>query len=125
MVRAGEIAAGHEGASSYLMDGLFVAVFASGRDRALRAARCALALRHELPQSPMVMGSGGITQSGSGLDRLVETLVEESFQRIAGRAQEPLPDGGIRLEDKVASELTGDFEVVRSGPADYLVASRE
>jgi hypothetical protein len=84
IVRAGEIAASHEGASSYLMDGLFVAVFASGSDRADRAARCALALRRELPHAPMVMGSGGITQSGSGLDRLVETLVEESFQRLAG-----------------------------------------
>jgi hypothetical protein len=124
IVRAGEIAAGHEGASSYLMDGLFVAVFASGSDRAERAARCALALRRELPHAPMVMGSGGITQSGSGLDRLVETLVEESFQRITGRAQEDLPTGGIRLEDRVADELTGDFEVLRSGPADYLVASR-
>jgi hypothetical protein len=124
IVRAGEIAAGHEGASSYLMDGLFVAVFANGGDRAERAARCALALRRELPHSPMVMGSGGITQSGSGLDRLVETLVEESFHRIAGRPQDELPAGGIRLEDKVAGELTSDFEVLRSGPAEYLVASR-
>jgi hypothetical protein len=124
IVRAGEIAAGHEGASSYLMDGLFVAVFASGGDRAERAARCALALRRELPQSPMVMGSGGITQSGSGLDRLVETLVEESFQRIAGRMQDQLPVGGIRLEERVAGELSHAFEIQRSGPADYLVSSR-
>jgi hypothetical protein len=122
--RAREIAAGHEGASSYLMDGLFVAVFASGSDRAGRAARCALALRRELPHAPMVMGSGGITQSGSGLDRMVETLVEESFQRISGRTQDELPTGGIRLEDRVADELARDFEVLRSGPAEYLVASR-
>ncbi len=124
IVRAGEITDGHEGAWSYLMDGLFVAVFATGTDRAERGARCALALRRELPHAPMVMGSGGITQAGSGLDRLVETLVEESFQRLAGRAQHEIPSGGIRLEDKVADELTGGFEVLRSGPAEYLVASR-
>jgi eukaryotic-like serine/threonine-protein kinase len=124
ITRAEEIAAEHEGASSHLMDGLFVAVFAGTPDRAARAARCALALRRELPHVPMVMGSGSITSSGSMLDRMMETLVEESFQRVAGNADEELPATGIRLEDKLADELTGTFEILHSGTAEYLVASR-
>jgi hypothetical protein len=124
IARADELAAEHEGASSHLMDGLFVAVFAHASDRAARAARCALALRREFPHVPMVMGSGSITSSGSMLDRMMETLVEESFRRVADDAGEEPPATGIRLEDKLADELTGTFEILRSGPADYLLGSR-
>jgi hypothetical protein len=121
--RADEIAAEHEGASSHLMDGLFVAVFANTPDRALRAARCALALRQAFPHVPMVMGSGSITSSGSMLDRMMETLVEESFRRVSEEPDEAPPETGIRLEDRLAEELTGTFEILRSGAADYLVGS--
>ena len=72
----------------------------------------------------MVMGSGSITSSGSMLDRMMETLVEESFQRVSGDGGEELPANGIRLEDKLADELTGTFEILRSGSAEYLLSSR-
>jgi hypothetical protein len=124
IARAEELAAEHEGASSHLMDGLFVAVFVNTPDRAARAARYALALRRQLPHVPMVMGSGSITTSGSRLDRMMETLVEESFRRVSEDAGEEPPATGIRLEDKLADELTGTFQILHSGPADYLVGDR-
>jgi serine/threonine protein kinase len=124
IAQAGALAAHHEGAWSYLVDGLFVAVFASGSDRAERAARCSLALRREIPELPIVVGSGSITPSGPGLDRLVQTLVDESMRRVALATRGAPALTGVRLDESLAEALTGAFEVQRRGLAEYLMASR-
>ncbi|WP_428267980.1 serine/threonine-protein kinase [Haliangium sp.] len=122
--RAQAIVAGHGGASSYLMDGLFVAVFSAGLDRTERAARCALEVRRELPDVPIVVGTGGAISTGATLDHLVQTLVEETFRRLAMDAMDDPAIVGIRLGEGIARALIDDFELKRDGSVEYLISSR-
>jgi serine/threonine protein kinase len=110
------------GMSSVLADGSFVAMFAGGESpRELeRAAQCALELRAVIPQVPMVMGMGGELPDVSALERLVDTLVEESLRRIVVGARKPVAEQ-IRLGEGLADALAGRFPIRRDDSAHYLV----
>jgi serine/threonine protein kinase len=110
------------GMSSVLADGSFVAMFAGGESpRELeRAAQCALELRAVIPQVPMVMGMGGGLPDVSALERLVDTLVEESLRRIVVRARKASAEQ-IRLGEGLAEALAGRFPIKRDEAAHYLV----
>lgn len=119
-----EVVTAHGGASSILADGTFVAVFASCGDAVTlsRAAACASALRGVIPQAPMVMGSGSGVEEVAALERLVDTLVEESLRRIVATARAARGDSAfIRLGDGMSDILSKDFEVKRDDIAYYLV----
>ena len=110
------------GMSSVLADGTFVAMFAGGESpRELeRAAQCALELRAAMPQVPMVMGMGAELPDVSALERLVDTLVEESLRRLVVRARPPGAEQ-IRLGEGLAEALAGRFPIRRDDSAHYLV----
>ncbi len=110
------------GMSSVLADGTFVAMFAGGQSpRELeRAAQCALELRAVIPQVPMVMGMGAELPDVSALERLVDTLVEESLRRIVVRARKQNTEQ-IRLGEGLAEALSGRFPIRRDDSAQYLV----
>jgi predicted Ser/Thr protein kinase len=110
------------GMSSVLADGTFVAMFAGGESpRELeRAAQCALELRAVIPQVPMVMGMGGGLPDVTALERLVDTLVEESLRRIVVRARKPSTEQ-VRLGEGLAEALAGRFPIKRDDSAHYLV----
>ncbi|MEM9492920.1 MAG: serine/threonine-protein kinase, partial [Myxococcota bacterium] len=117
----------HAGLSALLADGTFVAMFAGASDRAeqaSRAARCAVALRHLLPEAPIVMGMGDVLPAGAVLDRLVETLVEESFRGLVSDSQDAPGRKPIRLGKRIMELLGEDeFHVARIDVADYLIPS--
>lgn len=124
---ARELVGHHGGLSAMLTDGTFVAMFAASKEReeqAARAAGCALALRKVLPEAPIVVGQGEETSVSAVLDRLVETLVEESFRGLLDQVQEITGDRPIRLGDRMSAQLAARvYGVKRIGGADYLVES--
>jgi serine/threonine protein kinase len=112
------------GMSSVLADGTFVAMFAGGSEsphELERAAQCALELRAVLPQAPMVMGIGGGLPDVSALERLVDTLVEESLRQIVVRNRNRGGSEQIRLGEGLADALAGRFPIRRDDAAQYLV----
>jgi serine/threonine protein kinase len=119
-----EVVTASGGMSSVLADGTFVAMFAGGTSRASeleRAAQCALELRAVLPHAPMVMGVGGQLPDVTALERLVDTLVEESLRRIVIRARDKAGSEQIRLGEGLADALAGRFPIKRDDSAHYLV----
>ena len=122
---AREIVTGRDGLSAFLKDGTFVAMFAGCQNRTeqiSRAARCALSLRELLPEAPMVVGLGNVGSISGVLDRLVETLVEESFLGLAGNVGDGLVTRPIRIGDRASAEVASrELGVMRIDGADYLV----
>jgi eukaryotic-like serine/threonine-protein kinase len=113
------------GMSSVLADGTFVAMFAGGSEDSPheleRAAQCALEVRAVLPQAPMVMGLGGGLPDVTALERLVDTLVEESLRQIVVRTRNRGGSEQIRLGEGLADALAGRFPIRRDDAAQYLV----
>lgn len=120
-----QVVADHGGMSSLLADGTFVAVFSSGGDawaeEVGRAARCALSLRAVIPRAPMVIGTGGGLPDVTSLERLVDTLVEESLRRLVLGAHNRMATDLIRIGEGLASTLAEEFSVRRDDAAHYLV----
>ncbi|MFL5306281.1 MAG: protein kinase domain-containing protein [Polyangia bacterium] len=86
-------------------------------DQAARAARCALAIRHILPDVPLVVSTGhGRFSTWSA----VGDVIDNGALLLRGTAP-----GAIRLDDVAAGLLDARFEVWRDGTAAYLRAERD
>lgn len=126
VAKLSDVVMASSGMSSVLADGTFVAMFARRREGSEdldRAAQCALELRAVIPQAPMVMGIGDELPDVAALERLVDTLVEESLRRIVVRARNKPAGDLIRLGEGLADALAGRFPVKRDDAAQYLILS--
>jgi serine/threonine protein kinase len=126
VAKLSDVVMASSGMSSVLADGTFVAMFSRsrlGNEDLDRAAQCALELRAVIPQAPMVMGIGDELPDVTALERLVDTLVEESLRRIVIRARNKPAGDLIRLGEGLADALAGRFPVKRDDAAQYLVLS--
>ena len=121
-----DIVTHHSGLSAVLADGKFVAMFPAGQSQAeqtIQAANCALELRRMVPLAPMVIGVGDFKPATTVLDRLVESLIEESFR---GVLDDPPGTGGdddtlpIRLDSSLSEFLAEKFDVSQEGKSHYL-----
>lgn len=124
VAKLSDVVMASSGMSSVLADGTFVAMFARSRQGSEdldRAAQCALELRAVIPQAPMVMGIGDELPDVAALERLVDTLVEESLRRIMVRARNKPAGEQIRLGEGLADALAGRFPIKRDDVAQYLV----
>jgi serine/threonine protein kinase len=124
VAKLSDVVMASSGMSSLLADGTFVAMFARSRQGSEdldRAAHCALELRAVIPQAPMVMGIGDELPDVAALERLVDTLVEESLRRIMVRARNKPAGEQIRLGEGLADALAGRFPIKRDDVAQYLV----
>jgi serine/threonine protein kinase len=124
VAKLSDVVLASSGMSSVLADGTFVAMFARSRhgsEDLERAAQCALELRAVIPQAPMVMGVGDELPDVAALERLVDTLVEESLRRIMVRARNKAPGEQIRLGEGLAEALAGRFPIKRDDVAQYLI----
>jgi tetratricopeptide (TPR) repeat protein/predicted Ser/Thr protein kinase len=96
----------------------------SATDRAVRAGRCALAMRDLLPHLPVVMA----TRRGMFREhRPVGDVIDEAARllAIAALGAPSTQDGGPVLLDAISASLLDQrFEVRRTGECDQLVAFR-
>jgi hypothetical protein len=116
------VAERHGGELHVLVDGsLFVTLAGAGAgagtDQAVKAARCALAMRAILPGVPMVLVAGraivsGRIPMGDAIDRGVAMLHR-------GSADE------VRIDDVIAGLLDARFEVRADATGRYLVGERD
>ena len=121
----------HGGRVEVLRDGSLLArvdAFGTPADQAVRAARCARALRTVLPSAPMaaVAGRGElagpvpvgeVVERGSALlGPASETLTAGSL----GGPREPVPGGHVQIDDVMAGLLGGRFEVHRRAGSLWL-----
>ncbi|WP_437521775.1 AAA family ATPase [Sorangium sp. So ce726] len=113
-----DIAARHGGSLDFLQSRwLLIALSGaeSPTDLAVRAARCALALRTALGGAPMSVATGLAEIEG----RLpVGELVDRVAQFIAGPGDQP--PSGIRLDDATASLLSSRFDTAREPEGCWL-----
>ncbi|MEJ7727815.1 MAG: protein kinase [Polyangiaceae bacterium] len=111
-----------------LMDGSVVATIAergAATDRAAQAARCALALRRELPRSPMSLATGrgevaARLPMGEAIDRAA--ILARAARTIRARAGTLLP---IRIDSVTAGLLDARFSVHSDGAAHLLLGERD
>lgn len=111
-----------------LMDGSVVATIAergAATDRAAQAARCALALRRELPRSPMSLATGrgevaARLPMGEAIDRAA--ILARAARAIRPRPGTPLP---IRIDSVTAGLLDARFSVHSDGAAHLLLGERD
>ncbi|MEC7520037.1 MAG: protein kinase [Myxococcota bacterium] len=141
--RAREAVQTHGGSLELLADGSMVARVDEGGapvDQAVRAARCAMALRELLPEAPLaaVAGRGqfhGPVPVGEVIERasaLLGALAGAATLKRGALGPSPnpsaLPPGGdaraIRLDDAMASLLDGRFEVERDETSALLGRER-
>ena len=86
-------------------------------DQAVRAARCALAMRGVLPEVSFVVSTG---QGRFSAWSAVGEVIDNGMRLLRGT-----PPGAIRLDDVAAGLLDGRFEVRREGTAPYLRGERD
>jgi tetratricopeptide (TPR) repeat protein len=86
-------------------------------DQAARAARCALAVRAELPDVPLVVATGPGRFSAWSV---MGEVIDNGMRLLRGT----MP-GAIRIDDMAAGLLDARFEVRRDGTASFLRAERD
>ncbi len=86
-------------------------------DQAARAARCALAVRHELPDVPLVVATGPGRFSAWSV---AGEVIDNGMRLLRGTAP-----GAIRLDDVAVGLLDARFEIRRDGSASFLRAERD
>jgi eukaryotic-like serine/threonine-protein kinase len=86
-------------------------------DQAIRAARCALALRTVLPDAPLVVSTGAGTFSAWSV---AGEVIDNGMRLLRGTAA-----GAIRLDDVVVGLLDARFDVRSEGTASFLRGERD
>ncbi|MDB4982470.1 MAG: protein kinase, partial [Myxococcales bacterium] len=86
-------------------------------DQAARAARCALAVRAELPEVPLVVSTGPGRFSAWAV---VGDVIDGGMRLLRGTSP-----GAIRIDDMAVGLLDGRFEIGRDGAATFLRAERD
>jgi eukaryotic-like serine/threonine-protein kinase len=86
-------------------------------DQAARAARCALDVRAELPDVPLVVATGPGRFSAWSV---VGEVIDNGMRLLRGTAA-----GAIRVDDMAVGLLDGRFEIRRDGSASFLRAERD
>jgi tetratricopeptide (TPR) repeat protein len=86
-------------------------------DQAARAARCALAVRNELPDVPLVVATGPGRFSAWSV---AGEVIDNGMRLLRGTAP-----GAIRLDDVAVGLLDARFEIRRDGSASFLRAERD
>ncbi|HEY2730887.1 MAG TPA: protein kinase [Polyangia bacterium] len=86
-------------------------------DQAARAARCALAVRAELPSVPLVVATGPGRFSAWSI---VGEVIDNGMRLLRGTAA-----GAIRLDDMATDLLDARFEIRRDGTTSFLRAERD
>ncbi|HVU52308.1 MAG TPA: protein kinase, partial [Polyangia bacterium] len=86
-------------------------------DQAARAARCALALRAELPEVPLVVATGPGRFSAWSV---VGDVIDNGMRLLRSTAP-----GAIRIDDVAVGLLDARFEIRRDGTASFLRAERD
>ena len=86
-------------------------------DQAARAARCALDVRAELPEVPLVVATGPGRFSAWSV---VGEVIDNGMRLLRGTAA-----GAIRVDDMAVGLLDGRFEIRRDGSASFLRAERD
>jgi tetratricopeptide (TPR) repeat protein len=86
-------------------------------DQAARAARCALAVRDELPDVPLVVATGPGRFSAWSV---VGEVIDNGMRLLRGTAP-----GAIRLDDVATGLLDARFEIRRDGAASFLRSERD
>ena len=86
-------------------------------DQAARAARCALAVRAELPDVPLVVATGPGRFSAWSV---VGEVIDNGMRLLRGTAA-----GAIRLDEMAVGLLDARFEIRRDGTASFLRAERD
>jgi serine/threonine protein kinase/tetratricopeptide (TPR) repeat protein len=120
--RLAKIAESFRGRFEQLVDGSIVVTLVgqgSATDQAAQAARCALALRSELPQAPLALAtdrgviSDGRLPVGEAIDRAVRLLrlPRQSAPPSGASANADPPSPGIRLDEVTAGLIDTRFEV--------------
>jgi hypothetical protein len=116
----------HGAALDVLRDGAVIATLtgaASPRDLATRAVRCALLLRDALPDTLIGVGTGDVSpdQEAELIDAIVQALGVDAMANVFGEVQpEAMPGGRIRLDDRTASLIESDFELVQVKDSYYV-----
>ncbi|MCZ7680169.1 MAG: AAA family ATPase [Sandaracinaceae bacterium] len=117
----------HGGRLEALADGSLVArveASATPTEQAVRAARCAIAMRAIAPEVPLVLVAGrgmmrGPLPVGEVIERggaILRGVLAPGAPTLPTGAAEPEPDrGGIRVDDVMAGLLEGRYEIAR-GP---------
>ena len=86
-------------------------------DQAARAARCALAVRAQLPDVPLVVATGPGRFSAWSV---VGEVIDNGMRLLRGTAP-----GAIRLDEMAVGLLDARFEIRRDGTASFLRAERD
>jgi tetratricopeptide (TPR) repeat protein len=86
-------------------------------DQAARAARCALAVRAELPDVPLVVATGPGRFSAWSV---VGEVIDNGMRLLRGTAP-----GAIRLDEMAVGLLDARFEIRRDGTASFLRSERD
>ncbi|HEY4393213.1 MAG TPA: protein kinase, partial [Polyangia bacterium] len=86
-------------------------------DQAVRAARCALAMRSALPGVALVVSTG---QGRFSAWSAAGAVIDNGIRLLRGT-----PPGAIRLDDVAAGLLDARFDVRRDGTAPYLRGERD
>ena len=103
-----------------LPDGSIVVAMPDGgkaTDQAVRAARCALAMRAVLPDVPMVVSTGPGRFSAWSV---VGEVIDNGMRLLRGTARR-----AIRLDDVAVDLLDARFDIRRDGTANYLRGERD
>jgi len=120
--RLARVAESHGGRFEQLVDGAIVVTLVGqggGADQAAQAARCALALRGELPDAPLALAtdrgvvSDGRLPVGEAIDRAVRLLrlARASSRPPAISGSNAVTAPGIRLDEVTAGLIDARFEV--------------
>ncbi|HVZ75247.1 MAG TPA: protein kinase, partial [Polyangia bacterium] len=116
----GELQRVHGARLHALPDGSVVIVLPDAgkpNDQAARAARCALAVRAELPDVPLVVATGpGRFSAWSVVGEVIDGGM---------RLLRATPPGAIRIDDMAVGLLDARFEIRRDGAAAFLRAERD
>jgi tetratricopeptide (TPR) repeat protein len=116
----GELGRVHGARMHPLPDGSVVIVLPDAgkpNDQAARAARCALAVRAELSDVPLVVATGPGRFSAWDV---VGEVIDNGMRLLRGTAP-----GAIRIDDMAVGLLDARFEIRRDGTASFLRAERD
>jgi tetratricopeptide (TPR) repeat protein len=117
---SGDIERAHGARMHPLPDGSVVIVLPDAgkpNDQAARAARCALSVRAQLPEVPLVVSTGPGRFSAWDV---VGEVIDSGMRLLRGTAP-----GAIRLDDMAVGLLDARFEIRRDGTAAFLRAERD
>ncbi len=87
-------------------------------DLAERVVACVLALHRELPEHPIAIASEPGLVDVSGIDRAIDSLVQESLRGLFGAT-----DGKVRIDERTAELIDGRCPLHRMPSGIYLLPS--